>query len=36
MKETRYKLLLIEDDKLDQKAFGQFVENEKLLYLKKY
>ncbi|MHC4752660.1 MAG: response regulator, partial [Planctomycetota bacterium] len=32
MKETRYKLLLIEDDKLDQKAFGQFVENEKLLY----
>lgn len=32
MKNTRYKILLIEDDRLDQMAFQRFVENEKLLY----
>jgi len=32
MKDTRYKILLIEDDKLDQMAFMRLVENESLPY----
>jgi PAS domain S-box-containing protein len=32
MKDARYKLLLIEDDKLDQMAFQRYVETEKLHY----
>ena len=32
MENTKYKILLIEDDKLDQKAFERLVENEKLPY----
>jgi len=32
MEDARYKLLLIEDDKLDQMAFKRYVETEKLLY----
>ncbi len=32
MEHTTYKVLLIEDDKLDQMAFQRFVEKEKLLY----
>ena len=32
MEDTRYKILLIEDDKLDQMAFERFVKDEKLLY----
>ena len=32
MENTRYKILLIEDDKLDQMAFKQLVEDEKLPY----
>jgi len=32
MEHTKYKVLLIEDDKLDQMAFQRFVESEKLLY----
>ena len=32
MEDTRYKILLIEDNKLDQMAFEQFLKNEKLLY----
>jgi PAS domain S-box-containing protein len=32
MEHTKYKVLLIEDDELDQMAFKRFVEEEKLLY----
>ena len=32
MEETRYKILLIEDDKLDQTAFVRMIEDEKLPY----
>jgi PAS domain S-box-containing protein len=32
MQDTRYKILLVEDDKLDQKAFERLVEDEKLPY----
>jgi len=32
MEDTRYKILLIEDDEIDQMAFKRFIENEKLLY----
>ena len=32
MEETRYKILLVEDDKLDQMAFVRMVEDEKLPY----
>lgn len=32
MENTRYKILLVEDDKTDQMAFKKFVENEKLPY----
>jgi len=32
MQETRYKILLIEDDEIDKEAFERFVKDEKLLY----
>jgi len=32
MEDTKYKVLLIEDDKLDRMAFERFLEDEKLLY----
>jgi PAS domain S-box-containing protein len=32
MEETRYKILLIEDDEIDKEAFERFVKDEKLLY----
>jgi len=32
MEDTRYKILLIEDNKLDQMAFERFLKDEKLLY----
>ncbi len=32
MDDTRYKILLIEDDRLDQMAFERFLKDEKLLY----
>ncbi len=32
MEDRRYKILLIEDDEIDQKAFERFVKDEKLLY----
>jgi len=32
MEYTKYKVLLIEDDKLDCMAFGRFINDEKLLY----
>ena len=32
MENTKYKILMVEDDKLDQKAFGRLVKDEKLPY----
>jgi len=32
MNNTRYKILLVEDDEIDQKAFSQLVEHEGLPY----
>jgi len=32
MEDTKYKVLLIEDNKLDRMAFERFLEDEKLLY----